>query len=392
MNINEFKKFYHVARSSDTPVFIWGHGGVGKSSVMFQLAKEEGNHIVSMNLSQIQDVGDFLGITEFDHNTFDVTTSNFATPKWLVDLNSFAKTNPDKQAILFLDELNRGRPDIINVVLTMITARLVGTYKLEPNVIITGAGNYETKNYGTTKTRQDFALQTRFCHINLNPSVNEFTDYMRTKHGTFLASFLTKHPEVANAHLKLETPTVSGQASNRTIDMALGLVNKALEQELNSDTLMEGLIGLVGVDVATHLNAYLKSKEGRPLSGEEALNNFNEHKENLVKWSNVESGRPDLMVQTLDNVMSYLRSNVLNNKQTDNLVSLIDLYTMDIIKSNFKEYVLQYNDNENIKENWTKIAPVIVNNTEFFKKLETFQIREAIRQKGLNPAIEFDKE
>lgn len=81
------------------PLFLWGPPGIGKSSIVRQVAKEKMMSFVDLRLSLL-DPTDLRGIPFFDQNSRQAI---WAPP-------SFLPNGKEDRGILFLDELNTAAP------------------------------------------------------------------------------------------------------------------------------------------------------------------------------------------------------------------------------------------------------------------------------------------
>ncbi len=81
------------------PVFIWGSPGIGKSSIVKQIAKDKNLEFVDLRLSLL-DPTDLKGIPFFDK---DNNQALWASP-------NFLPKKPNSKGILFLDEINATTP------------------------------------------------------------------------------------------------------------------------------------------------------------------------------------------------------------------------------------------------------------------------------------------
>ena len=83
------------------PVFIWGAPGIGKSSIVKQIAAEQDLEFLDLRLSLL-DPTDLKGIPFF----------NAATNEGVWAKPSFLPSGKDSKGILFLDEINTAPPAV----------------------------------------------------------------------------------------------------------------------------------------------------------------------------------------------------------------------------------------------------------------------------------------
>jgi len=135
------------------PAFLWGKPGVGKSSVMKQVADELGYSFIDIRLSQYDPV-DLRGLPKVNGNG----ETHWATPANLPN-----EKRDGKNGILFLDEMN-GAPQLVQAsAYQLILDRGLGEYRLPDGWTVHAAGNREGDK-GVT-SRMPLPLANRFVHL-----------------------------------------------------------------------------------------------------------------------------------------------------------------------------------------------------------------------------------
>ena len=139
--------------------FIWGAPGVGKSSIVKQIAKEKNINFIDLRLS-LMDPTDLKGIPFYDKETH---TALWAPPEFLPR---------NGKGILFLDELNSAPPSVQASAYQLILDRKVGEYSLPDVYSIIAAGNRESDRGVVYKMSSPLA--NRFVHLELDVSFDAF--------------------------------------------------------------------------------------------------------------------------------------------------------------------------------------------------------------------------
>jgi len=297
MNIKDLTTALPYLFEAQTTAFLWGRAGIGKSSIVKQYAQSKGYHFFPLYLGTQSDLGDVLGLAEFVDNGDGSKSTNFATPKWLNDAIRYCEQNPDSGAIIFLDEFNRARRDVLNGMFSLALDKTFHTIKLPKNCHIIAAGNPPTDEYFVTDVN-DTALMSRFVHIKLEPSFEEFMEY--AKGNSFeptILSFLKEQPSFledkhSNFDLQVKVDRRSYERLNRLFK--LGVPNNILSQ------LMHGIIGL---ERSVAYELHLKNVD-KPLTGAEVLNGSGLNK--VKTWSNPENIASSLLGITGDNLRDYI--------------------------------------------------------------------------------------
>lgn len=154
---------------------LHGRPGIGKTEIVQQLAQETGCRLFDLRLTTIEPQ-DLRGLPFYDH---DAKRTVWYPPE---DLPS----DPDRPAILFLDELTAAAPALQPTVYGLLQERRVGQHHLPANTFIVAAGN--TVEDGAVAYEMGTALSDRLIHLNL-----------RAEAGDWLASFAVPqnlHPAV----------------------------------------------------------------------------------------------------------------------------------------------------------------------------------------------------
>lgn len=171
VNHEELKQQLKISYETKTPLFIWGTTGIGKSSVVKDIAKE-----ISINEKL-----DFTeNENEIDENKFgfiDIRISQLEPSdlrglptikddktKWLIP--NWLPQNENSKGILFFDEINLAPPSIQATAYQLILDRKIGDYKLPNGWVIISAGNRAEDKCNVFEMSS--ALCNRFTHTELN--------------------------------------------------------------------------------------------------------------------------------------------------------------------------------------------------------------------------------
>lgn len=147
---------------SKIPTFLWGAPGIGKSSIIKQLAREKGIECIDLRLS-LMDPTDLKGIPFYERESH---TALWAPPSFLPR---------DGAGILFLDELNSAAPAVQASAYQLILDRRVGEYELPIGWAIVAAGNREGDR--GVVYRLPSPLANRFVHIEMEVNAQDWRDW-----------------------------------------------------------------------------------------------------------------------------------------------------------------------------------------------------------------------
>ena len=143
---------------------IWGQPGIGKSSIVSQIANTAGIDFIDVRLSQLAPT-DLRGLPVPENGI-----SHWYPPEFLPREGS---------GILFMDEINMAPPAMQGVAQQLILDRAVGSYTLPDDWFIWAAGN--RKEDRAAVFDMPSPLANRFIHLTLEPSIDDFRQYAYSK-------------------------------------------------------------------------------------------------------------------------------------------------------------------------------------------------------------------
>ena len=143
---------------------LWGPRGVGKSSVVRQLAAHFGVPLVDLRLTTIEPV-DIRGAIYAD----DVQGKTVWFPP------EFLPGADQPQGILFLDELTAADQRLQISAYSLILDRRVGHYELPDGWLVVAAGN--ASFHGAVSHDMGTALADRMFHFNVQSAIDAFLDH-----------------------------------------------------------------------------------------------------------------------------------------------------------------------------------------------------------------------
>jgi len=141
-------------------IMLVGRHGVGKSEILTEFYSRQGIPVVALFLGQMADPGDLIGIPNKNEQT---GKTEFMPPYWF--------PLDGKPIVLFLDELNRARPEILQTIMDLALNRKLAGRRLPEGSRIISAVN-EGEQYQLTDL--DPALVSRFNIVNFQPTVQEW--------------------------------------------------------------------------------------------------------------------------------------------------------------------------------------------------------------------------
>jgi hypothetical protein len=142
-------------------VMLIGKHGIGKSEIISHyFSAERGMRVIPFFLGQMSDPGDLIGLMYKDEHSH---RSLFMAPYWWPQDN--------EPVVLFLDELNRARPEILQSIQELALNKTLAGKKLPAGSVVISAVN-EGDEYQLTDL--DPALVSRFNLYEFAPSAEDW--------------------------------------------------------------------------------------------------------------------------------------------------------------------------------------------------------------------------
>jgi hypothetical protein len=232
MNPHDAKRSLTYLCERKVPVFLWGPPGIGKSSIVSQIAKEQNIGYIDLRLSLL-DPTDLRGIPFFDTKQ---DTAVWAPPSFLPD-------GSQEKGILFLDELNTAAPMVQASAYQLILDRKIGEYTLPEGWSIVAAGNRESDR--GVVFRMASPLANRFVHLEMQADVDEWRKWaIASGIDVTIISFITHRPDALFA---FDTADDNRSfATPRTWEY----VHEVLASTPDDDLLMPLVAGAIGEELA----------------------------------------------------------------------------------------------------------------------------------------------
>jgi len=164
MKAKELKETLFKLIDAKLPTFIWGSPGIGKSSIVKQIAKEKNLEFIDLRLSLL-DPTDLKGIPFFDSNSNEAV---WAMP-------NFLPKESQSKGILFLDEINTAPPSVQAAAYQLVLDRKVGDYELPSGWAIVAAGNSESDR--GVVYRMPPPLANRFIHLEMEVNFEDWKNW-----------------------------------------------------------------------------------------------------------------------------------------------------------------------------------------------------------------------
>ena len=290
---------------SDQNLMLVGNHGIGKSEILTDYFSGKGMKVVPLFLGQMSDPGDLIGIP----NRNDTTGKTEFMPPYWFPLDG-------KPVVLFLDELNRARPEVLQTIMDLALNRTLAGRRLPDGSRIISAVNAGDQ-YQLTDL--DPALVSRFNVVTFRPTAQEWLlwaekvgvdarvrDFIREN-----PMWLDKNPDAKEgADTGLDkTPDRRGWKRVSDILKTAGDI---------SPIVTKAIAAIVGPKAASALAGSVSAR--KILSGREVLQNFEKHLPTLKGYE-----LHQLSVVN-DGIFRHLEVENLSGQARENAKKNIDAY------------------------------------------------------------------
>ena len=223
--------------ADDWPVFLWGPPGVGKSSVVAQLAREKELDLVDVRASLL-DPTDLRGIPYVNDGV-----AYWAAP-------SFLPRKKNSGGLLFFDELNAAPPLVQASLYQLTLDRRVGEYELPEGWRIVAAGNRAED--ASVVYRMPAALANRFVHLDFETDVDDWVAWAVGKGiHPLVVAFIRLRPamllDMSNMERAFPTPR------------SWEILSSAMQRMGSPQKAADTLIGIVGEGAAMEFLGFCES-------------------------------------------------------------------------------------------------------------------------------------
>lgn len=286
------------------PTFLWGAPGIGKSSIVKQIAKEKNIGFIDLRLA-LMDPTDLKGIPFYEK---DSHTALWAPPAFLPR---------EGEGILFLDELNTAAPSVQASAYQLILDRRVGEYELPDGWAIVSAGNREGDR-GVTY-RMPAPLANRFVHFEMDVDVDDWRFWAYKKE---LDERIISYITYRNEHLFTFEP--KSDTKSFATPRSWEYVNSILKSGMKEELLLESISGAIGREVAVGFLSFAK-----------VMNKLPDIKNILISGEGEYSDEVDVLYALSTGLVSAL----LKDNTDENIDNLLK-YTLEL-KSEFAVMIVQ---------------------------------------------------
>lgn len=300
-----------------TSILLRGNHGIGKSQLGRAYAKiiadQEGisdYEVIDRRLSQVTE-GDIIGLPSTDGEV-----TRFNPPDWY-------KRACDRPVFLFLDELNRATPEVMQAAFQIVLDRELNGWKLHPQTRVMSAINASSA-YNVNEI--DPALLDRFWAVDLQPDVKDFLiwgrqENSRKSHGYNCLPLILEFIEGEESWLDPPKNSEPGkvQVSRRSWErLGDALSDAGVAENPNDDLFYPMCLGYIGLEATCKFVEFAKNQDAR-FTGEDVVERYKEVRKKVVSKK-----RTELLNSAIEKAAEYVtKLDTLTENQGTNLAAFM---------------------------------------------------------------------
>lgn len=314
INSTELKETLNLTPATQNIMLVGKHG-IGKSEILTNYFQNEGMKVVTLFLGQMSDPGDIIGLPskiETKDSKGNITSQTDFTPPYWFPIDG-------KPIVLFLDELNRARPEILQTVMDLTLNR-----KLAGKLLPTGSRVIAAVNDGEEYqlTDLDPALVSRFNIYEFKPTVEEWLNWaVANKLDNRVVNFIQDNPtwldgdtndKKRNAYQGLDK-SADRRAWKKVSDIMLNIgIIKDIHKKI--------IAGIIG---AAATAAFVRSaQQNNTITGKDLLTKYDKTIKNIEKYQLHEFA---ILNESIFRFLNNAKFNERENKLvSENLAKYID--------------------------------------------------------------------
>ena len=313
INANELEKLLAVTPASQN-IMLTGKHGIGKSQILEKFFTARGERVVILFLGQMSDPGDLIGLPRLDEKTGKTL---FMPPYWF--------PTDDKPVVLFLDELNRARPEVLQTIMDLTLNRILAGRKLPEGSRVISAVN-DGEEYQLTDL--DPALVSRFNIYEFKPTAQEWLLWA-AKAGldSRVIDFISENPDMLDGGAF----TREDQGLEKSPDRrGWERVSTVLKTNEVTPLLKTVIAGIVGMPAASKFFATINQKK-LPSARDILLGDFAKQKAAIKKCNTPE------LATVNESIFRFIETNSYEEKDSEKVVSNFAAYFDYLSGEKFRE-------------------------------------------------------
>lgn len=348
INARELESLLAATPASQN-IMLTGKHGIGKSQILEKFFTARGERVVILFLGQMSDPGDLMGLPRLDETTGKTL---FMPPYWF--------PTDGKPVVLFLDELNRARPEVLQTIMDLTLNRMLAGRKLPEGSRVISAVN-DGEEYQLTDL--DPALVSRFNIYEFKPTAQEWLLWA-SKAGldSRVIDFISENPEMLDgAAFTREDQGLEKSPDRRGWER----VSKVLQTNEVTPLLKTVIAGIVGMPAASKFFAVINQKH-LPSAKEVLLGDFAKQKTALKKCITPE------LAAVNESIFRFIETKGYDEKDAAKVAKNFAAYFEFLSGEKFREAQAHFVSQYSSSLYPSTMSFVIMQCTELYKKITTF--------------------
>lgn len=319
-----------------TAVEILGDSGLGKTSIIEQIAKELGMDLVRRNLGEIDEASELVGypqeqflvkskekgiikwvpsklISSYSKAGYSLTGESrmgYAIPEWIE-----GKENP---IILLLDDYTRAPLNLLQATMELVNKQSYYSWSLPKGSTVILTSNYDNGEY-IVNTRDD-AMKSRHGTYEIKWDVDVWAKWAeRNGIDSRAINFMLSHPEIIG-----DNKSINPRSLTTFFNTISGI------EDFEKDLLMVQRIGeaYTGIEVATMFTTFIRNRLDKLISPKQMLLM---DEETVLKKIEESVGKGDkyradianmLTTRFINYTLFYAESNKITNKHIERIIKI----------------------------------------------------------------------
>lgn len=300
-------------------IMLVGRHGIGKSEILTEYFAGRGMKVVTLFLGQMSDPGDLIGLPNKSGEK-----TEFLPPYWF--------PLDGQPIVLFLDELNRARPEVLQTIMDLaLNRKLAGRQLPEGSRIISAVNAGDEYQI----TDLDPALVSRFNIYNFLPTPSEWLLWAdKHKIDSRITQFIQNEPVWLDGNEGQKKGIDTGldkSPDRRAWEKVSDIISSADSLGEVHKKLIAGIIG----PAAT--SRFMGSISGnKVLTGIEVLLNFEQHQDTLRKY------RLHQLAIVNEGIFRFLEAGEILDSQIPVIADNLTAYFKILEKSKNKEAIAHF--------------------------------------------------
>ena len=338
-----------AATPASQNIMLTGKHGIGKSQILEKFFTARGERVVILFLGQMSDPGDLIGLPRLDET---IGKTLFMPPYWF--------PTDGKPVVLFLDELNRARPEVLQTIMDLTLNRMLAGRKLPEGSRVISAVN-DGEEYQLTDL--DPALVSRFNIYEFKPSAQEWLLWA-SKAGldSRVIDFISENPEMLDG----TAFTREDQGLEKSPDRrGWERVSKVLQTNEVTPLLKTVIAGIVGMPAASKFFAVINQKH-LPSAKEILLGDFAKQRPVLKKCITPE------LAAVNESIFRFIETKGYEEKDAAKVAKNFAAYFEFLSGEKFREAQAHFVSQYSSSLYPSTMSFVIMQCPELYKKITTF--------------------